>query len=151
MKAAFLLFCLLSFQQEIPFKPKEQFEIKLDFKFKQRVTNSSLVELDRSVSTTTGTLLPYLYVNINVLKLDEGEIRMRIENSQGQMIYNKKVEPGDIAKLDLGFTDDIKDGISSRQYEIYFISKDKKRLSRISIAFEKDGTYLVNGEKRGRL
>jgi hypothetical protein len=149
MKAALFLLCLLSLQQEIPFKPKDQFEISLDFKFKTRYVNPSVYEYE--TSTNSSALLPYLYLNVNVLKLGEGEIRVRIENNRGDLVFNKKAEAGMIANLDLGYTDDIKDRVSAHQYEVNFISKDKKRLSRIVIAFEKDGTYLVNGEKRGKL
>jgi hypothetical protein len=150
MKVVIFLLCLLSLQQEIPFKPKDQFEVQLDFKFKTRYVNSSLIELEKS-PTTTGAMLPYLTLNINVLKLNAGEIRVRIEDNRGQLIYNKKAAEGMVANIDLGYTDDIKDGISAHQYQVNFIDKEKKCLSRILIDFEKDGTYLVNGEKRGKL
>ncbi len=54
-------------------------------------------------------------------------------------------------KLDLGYTDDIKDRVSAYEYVAYFLSDDKKPLSRVVLFFDKDGTYYVNGEKRGRL
>jgi hypothetical protein len=56
-----------------------------------------------------------------------------------------------LIKLDMGFTDDIKDQVAANQYIILFLSKDKTPLSKIEILFQRDGTYLVNGEKRGKV
>ncbi|RAV97953.1 hypothetical protein [Pseudochryseolinea flava] len=152
MKIAILLISVFCFQQSAPFKPNDQFAINLDFQFKTRYVNSSVVEVGgNEPRSTTGGVLPYLILNVNVLKLEAGEIRVRVEDSRGQVVFSRKAENGMIAKLDLGFTDDIKDGVSSRQYEVNFVSKEKTTLSRILIAFEADGTYLVNGEKRGKI
>jgi len=51
----------------------------------------------------------------------------------------------------MGYTDDIKGRVTEHEYTVYFLSKDKKPVSRIVIYFQEDGTFLVNGEKRGRV
>jgi len=152
MKIALCILCILCFTQEIPFKPQDEFAINLDFQFKTRYVSNNVIEMNKSEQvSTTGGVLPYLYLNVNVLKLNEGEVRIRVEDNRGQVCYNRKAEAGMVAKLDLGFTDDIKDRVSAHEFVVRFIGKDKSVLSRITIAFEKDGTYLVNGEKRGRI
>jgi hypothetical protein len=155
MKLVWLLFSVCLVQEQVPFKPKEQFEIDLDFKFKQRPPRESNVVLLDEASADLGrngaSLLPYLYLNVKVLKLQGEEIRLRVENGKGENLWNRKTEEGMIARLDLGFTDDIKDRVSSHEYVLYFLNKEKKRISRIVIFFEKDGTYRVNDERRGKL
>ena len=56
-----------------------------------------------------------------------------------------------VLKLDLGFTDDIKDRVGAYEYTVFFLNEDKDQVSKIVIYFEKDGTYLVNGETRGKI
>lgn len=150
MKIALFLFYLLVLQEEVPYKPSDQFAINLDFQFKTRYVSPSVVELDPN-TTTTGGVLPYLFLNINVLKLSDDEVKVKIENNRGQLVFSRKAAEGMVAKLDLGFTDDIKDRVTAHEYQVYFVSKERVVRSRILIAFDKDGTYLVNGEKRGKL
>lgn len=155
MKLAWLFLSLFFIQDQVPFKPKEQFEINLDFKFKPRPGNqmsSTVITMEkRADQNTSGLMLPYLYLNVKVLKLDELEQRVRIEDNHGATLMAKKAEAGMEAKLDLGFTDDIKDRVSSHEFIVSFLSKDRQHLSRIVIFFDEDGTYIVNGEKRGKL
>jgi hypothetical protein len=156
MKFAWLIFSLLCLQDQVPFKPKDQFEINLDFKFKPRPNNalsSTVIDLEKpdTRGNSSNLMLPYLYLNVKVLKLDEFEQRVRVETNRGTTVLARKAEPGMEAKLDLGFTDDIKDRVSSHEYIVSFLSKDRRHLSRIVIFFDEDGTYLVNGEKRGKL
>ena len=139
-------------QDETPFKPNEEFELKLDLQFKQRPRDDyNKVDLERRTLPTSGMNAPYLYLNLKVLKAVPEEVRVKIVKNDGEILLSKKFDPNVILKLDLGFTDDIKDRVSAHQYLVTFFSKDKDALSRIEIFFEKDGTYLVNGEKRGKI
>jgi hypothetical protein len=150
--ALYLIFFLL---QDLPYKPKEEFDIKLDYQFKQRSQENQgavhLNETERERQRRTSTAqLPYLILKIKMLKLGEEEARVRIVNNLDQQVYNKKVEEGSIISLDMGFTADVKDRVKAHQYSILLLSPTKNEKSRILIDVEKDGTFLVNGEKRGR-
>jgi hypothetical protein len=156
MKFAWLILVLSFAQDQVPYKPKDQFEISLDFKFKPRPANAmstTVIEYEKRTQdpNVSHLVLPYLYLNVKVLKLEEQEQRVRIENNKGVTVLAKKAETGMEAKLDLGFTDDIKDRVSSHEYVVSFLTKDRKYLSKIVINFDEDGTYTVNGEKRGKL
>ena len=50
----------------------------------------------------------------------------------------------------MGFTDDVKAHVSPYEISIIFASKEKKEISRIHLLIQEDGTFLVNGEKRGK-
>lgn len=144
-----------SFQETIPLKAAEEYACKLNLSFKSRngeagqVVNftETVAEREKRMSTTP---LPYLKINLNLIKLQAEEIRLQVLTKNG-IFKNKKVTEGEVVELDLGYTDDIKDGISPREYQILLLSKDKRPISRIDIRFEESGDFFVNGEKRGRI
>ena len=147
----------LVWQSEVvPYKPSEEFQLELDFKFKQRPVN------DPSVFNYTETRgehdkkqyaagpLPYLLINCKILKLADGEVRVRVINGKGDVVVSKKAEAGSEFKIDLGYTDDMKDRVSPYEYNIFFLSARKKELSRIHMLIQEDGTFMVNEENRGK-
>jgi hypothetical protein len=146
----FLFLPLLLFFQgtEIPFKPNDEFEIKLDYQLKQKPISDRL-SIDY-YDTKEGGTLPYLILNIRSLKLSEREVRVKIIDSKGKLILSRKASLTDVLKLDVGYTDDAKDRVTSSEFNLYFVSADKKEISRIHILIEEDGTFLVNGEVRGK-
>src|SRR5688572_12261149 len=139
------------FQDQAPYKSNDEFELKLDLQFKQRPRSETKVELDTRTLPTSGMNAPYLYLNLKVVKVVPEEIRIKVLKNNTETLLARKFDPNVVIKLDLGFTDDIKDRVTAYQYLITFLSKEKSVLSRIEIFFETDGTYLVNGEKRGKI
>ena len=139
------------FQDDAPYKSNDEFELKLDLQFKQRPKSETKVEFDRRTLPTGGMNAPYLYLSLKVLKVTPEEVRIKVLKNNTQTLLARKFDPNVVLKLDLGFTDDIKDRVTAHQYLITFLSKEKSVLSRIEIFFETDGTYLVNGEKRGKI
>lgn len=156
MKAIVFATVALFLWQDLPYKAKEEFEIKLDYEFRQRSFggNSTLIQLSESRAEyerrTSTDPLPYLMLEIKVLKLGTNEARVRIINSAGNRLLNKKAEEGMILPLDMGFTADLKDGVKPHEFFVYFLDDDKKEKSRIVINVDKEGNFFVNEEKRGR-
>jgi hypothetical protein len=147
-----LLFSLLTHQSNAPFKANDEFELKIDLQFRQRPkTDQNTVELDRRSLPTSGMKAPYLFINLKVLKPVAEETRVKVVNNRGRTLLSRKFDPSVVIKLDLGFTDDLKDRVSAHQYIITFMTKEKVETSKVEIFFEEDGTYLVNGEKRGKV
>jgi hypothetical protein len=164
MPLSLFIFVLASFiQNDVPYKPKEEFQLVLDYQFKQRTMGassttsgtSSTIDISETVSEhekkqrSTGPL-PYLIINLKLLKLGEHEAKVRIVNGSGKVVYNKKAEVGTVYKIDLGFTDDVKDWVTPHEYNIYLLSSEKKEVSRIHMFIQKDGEFFVNNEKRGK-
>jgi hypothetical protein len=155
MKIALLIFALFYLQDETPLKPLEEFEVKLDFEFRDRVKDPNKVEMNQThrayeKSRSTGPL-PYLFLNLRVLKQQPEEVRLRVEQNGKSGVMNKKFNTSTVIKLDMGFTDDIKDRVSPHEYTVTFLTNDKKPISKIIIFFEEDGTYIVNGQVRGKI
>lgn len=142
-------------QDSIPVKASETYACKLNMSFKTKSGDPTQVvnfsetvgEKEKRMSTTP---LPYLKINLHLLKLQPDEFRLQVLTKEG-VFKNKKISEGEVVELDLGYTDDIKDGISPREYQLLFLTKDKKPISRIDIRFEESGDFFVNGEKRGRI
>lgn len=152
-----LLFCLALFPlQDIPYKPKENFEVMLDYQFKVKpAPDHTQVYLTETVGQyerrKSASPLPYLELNVKISKLDPGEVRLSVTNNTGEeVIRRKKISEGMVIPLDVGFTDDVKDRVAPHEYTFTFLTADKTPVSRIVIFIGEDGTFLVNGEKRGR-
>ena len=156
MKLTWLLYALIFLQDETPFKPMEEFEIKLNFEFKDRpARDPNKIELDQTRKEAERSRgsgpLPYLFLNLKVLKQSPEEVRIRVLENGARTVLNKKFDMNTVLKLDMGFTDDIKDRVSAYEYTVYYLTDDKDPVSKVVIYFEEDGTYLVNGQKRGKL
>jgi len=155
MKAC--LFAVLFFtamQQDVRYKPNDEFDVKLQYEFRQRIIEHATIYPSdgsgASVRKASSTLLPYLDIQLKMLKLHRDEVRLRIVNNKGESVYGRKVKEGDVASINIGFTDDVKDRVSAHEYTATFLTADRKEISRIVITVNEDGTFLVNNEKRGK-
>jgi hypothetical protein len=155
MKLTLSLLLVFVLAQDLPLKPKDEFEIKLDYQFKNRPgedlnsvhLDETRKEHDRRVSSA---LLPFLTLNIKMLKLSQDEVKLRITNNLTNRTTVKKVQAGTIVPLEVGFTDDVKDRVTPHHYFLTLVSPKKTETSKIEILIEEDGTFFVNGEKRGK-
>lgn len=156
MKFICLLLMVFFQQDQTPLKPKDDFEIKLDFEFRDRpLVDPNKIEVNQTQrdyerSRAAGPL-PYLYLNVRVLKQNPEEVRIRVIENGMKTVFNKKFDMNTVLKLDMGYTDDIKDRVSAYEYTVYYLSADKVPLSKVMIRFDEDGTYFVNEEKRGKI
>ena len=146
---------LLFAQLQTPFKPADEFDLKINFTIEDRPIDEpykkgNVVLLEDRLRKDKGGPLPYLKVKLTILKVADQEFRIRVLDHQGKQVNSKKVGPNVEIKIDWGFSDDIKDGIVTPEYTVLFISKDKKNVSRIYMLVQEDGTFLVNDEKRGK-
>jgi hypothetical protein len=151
MKLFFLLL-LIPFQDNTPFKAKDEFELKMDYQFRQRANDDGKVLDYREVRPKASGPLPYLTLDLRILKMNDGEERIRIYDNKSTYNLTKKLKDDLVVKLDLGYTDDIKDRVTSHEYVVLLMAeKSKQAISKIVIHVEEDGSFIVNGEERGRL
>lgn len=140
-------------QQTEPYKPDAEFEFKFDYSFKDRVLNEKpdYQAQDSDKRPTSTGPLPYLKTELKLLKLNVDEVRVKVINHKGTTVINRKVSTNQVLKIDWGFSDDVKDHIVSHSYTIFLMNDDKEILSRITLNADTDGTFFVNGQKKGRL
>jgi len=151
----FIIILAIVMFQDIPLKPKEEFEVKLDYQFRQRpLKDHNTVHLGQPVKNfeqrSGGTVLPHLTLNIHLLKLQEEKMRMRVGTNLNGRELLKKVTVEDVVVLDLGFTDDMVDRVTAYQYTLTLLNSAREPVEKILISVEEDGSFLVNGEKRGK-
>lgn len=160
MRTLFLLISILpaftSMAQDIPYKPEQEYTIRLDLKFLSRASaNTTQVKMSESreeyLRRTNTTQLPHLTLYLTITETNQGEVRMKILRDGATYVNNRKIELGKEFKLEVGFTDDAKDKVSGYNHTIYFLDAAKKQVNKIVIAIEENGDYQINGEKRGRL
>ena len=150
MKWLILIVFAFFIQTEVPYKAKEDFELKPVFEFKTRTTDNNTVYPNGGGGHRSTGPLPYLFLDLRIIKLTD-EIRIKAFNESNNVLQNRKVKEGDVIRFDLGFTDDLKGHIAIHHCTIHFITADKKISSRILVTFNKDGTFYVNDELRGKI
>lgn len=149
MSLILLILFWFPISSDVPLKATDEFQFKLDYEFKNKpgVEKSDVRVSD--ASKYLGGQLPYVILRIIPTKLSGKEERVRIENNLGEKVYNRKANVDDEIILQMGFTDDLKDHISAYSFNVIFYSK-KEDASRIHLLVEKDGTFLINGEKQAK-
>jgi hypothetical protein len=153
----FLIGFLLIFQNtQVPFKPGNEFDVKIDMQFKKRPsTAGSNVSIDygetweQRAQKKTGIPMQFLALKITLLKFSDQEVKVKIINRTGSNIYHKKTTHEPIL-LNVGFLSDIKDSAASQEFEVLLLSPAKIPTSRIHILIEKDGAYSVNSVSYGK-
>ncbi len=141
---------------KVPSKPNEEFQLTIDYQFKTRSAvsgNSNLnidYQNDKILKDGGSGPLPYLKVRFKMLKLGPQEVRVKVLSNALKTELARKVKEGEEFELDMGYTDDMKDRVTPFEYNVLFLSPDKEPISRVQLFIAEDGTFLVNGEKRGK-
>ncbi len=145
--------CVLFFlQNQIPLKAKAEFEIKLDYAFKQRpsVDHNTYQYAEPKSQNATG-VLPYLILNVKILKASIEEVKYKVSSNRDTNVMSKKLKEGVEFSIDMGFTDDVKDRVTAHEYTIYLLNDKRVEQSKILVFVNEDGTFLINREVRGKL
>jgi len=147
--------CAIVLQTDIPYKDAGEFTAELKYEFKQRSGGDPYTvnftdtqkDLERKSSNA---MLPYLVVHLTLTRLQPNEVRVRAEDNLRKTLFQKKAEIGQVIKIDMGFTDDVKDRVTAHDFVVLLLSADRKPTSRIRLWVEEDGTFFINDEKRGK-
>lgn len=151
----FVFIAFFVLQEAVPHKPSDEFEIKIDYKFEERpVEDRNKIQFDASTNeknknTKTGPL-PYLKLNLTLLKLGSEEVKIKAVNSNDKTVFNRKATVGEVINMDIGFIDDVKDREAPHEFIVLLYSKSKQPISRIHLLIMEDGTFMVNDQKRGK-
>lgn len=147
----FLLFSLL-FQDQVPVKPNREFEIATKYELRKKPVSDSpkIVFEQKENHRQSGTdMLPYLIINLKVKKWAADVEQVRVVDGSGRQYLKKKQTEDGLYTWDMGYVDDMKDNVTSGKFIVQFLS-GKKPAEQIILKVEEDGTFLVNGEKRGK-
>jgi hypothetical protein len=150
-----LLLVLPQDPREVPMKPIEEFKLELEYKFKQRpLADNAFIDLTETEAEkekrSNTTPLPYLKIHLSFQILSDKEVRIRCVDNNMRNRLTKKLEKDKVYTIDLGFTEDMKDRVTSYEYIFYLMTDDRKDTSVVIMRVEEDGTFVVNGMKRGK-
>ncbi|HCW06922.1 MAG TPA: hypothetical protein DGG95_06115 [Cytophagales bacterium] len=73
-----------------------------------------------------------------------------VVDSNGKTILKKDVASISSLSFEMGFVDDLQNKVTPYENTVYFLSKDKSKLRRIVFTVQDDGTFMVNGNWRGK-
>ena len=135
-------------QQEISFKAGNEYELKIDLSFRKRdAINGEIFDAGGSRIKTTDQPIAYLAVFFKLLK-SNNETRVRILNQK--KVTSKKIKVNEVEKIEMGFVEDLKYQTEPSLLTILLLDDQKKEVSQVILTIEPDGTFLVNGVKRGK-
>ena len=156
MVIPFFLSLVLLVQTITPYKSEDEFTVKFEFTFSKRgEAGKDDFVLSQAASSTydrpDNSPLPYVRANLDLLKVVEKEVKLKVIRDNDNQSIKKKIIPAMSLTIFSGFVDDIKDQVSEFNHTVYFLDKEGNQLSKIVIEFDEDGFYLVNGKKKGKL
>lgn len=151
MKYILLFWCVLLFQEDVPFKSSDEFQVDIHLSFKERPSdyNSNTYSSGGERMDRTKGQQTFLSILISKLKIREDEIRIAVTDLSGREIQKKKTDHLSEIKFDMGFVEDLKEK-GSGAFVVYFISPEKKRLRKIVLTILPNGTFQVNGQWHGQ-
>lgn len=147
----FVLVGSVSFCQEVPYLPMDDFEFEMDYDFKSKPPPEKNKVTFTEKEYYSASPLPYVKVNFKFINLPEDAFRVRVENFRGGVLKSKKLKNLDVLEFDLGFSDDIKDRVEPHSYYIFVENKNRERLSKIKIYVEETGDFYLNDELFGKI
>lgn len=130
--------------------PADQFESKIDLIFKKRESSdpSTYTFSDGSQpKKTTDTPIAFLAINFTLLRAD-GEVKVNVINGRSERA--NKVKVGTPVKIAVGFIEDVKNNGEDVEISLIFSNDLKKPIRKVTFKIGQDGSYFVNGEKRGK-
>lgn len=140
----------LKAQDDIPFMPNDQFESKIDLAFKKRESGDPATYTfsdGRQPKITTDRPIAFLSINFKLLRA-EGEVKVSINTGRSEKV--SKIKVGSILKLQFGFIEDLKNKGEATEVILTFLNDAKKAIRKVMFKIDQDGSYFVNGEKRGK-
>ncbi len=144
---------LFLWQSDVPFRSKEDYQVELKYEFRQRpAKDANTVTLDPNgvQDRKQPGPLPYLVVHIKILNRKAEEVRFKCENNFGSAIFNKKADKTLDFDIDMGYVDDLKDRVNAYGYTVYAVNDARQLLNKIELIVQDDGSFMVNGDRRGK-
>ncbi len=137
--------CVPGFCQQPPYKAGAEYEANIDLSFREKPTKDINTFIYTDQKKETNGPVAYLIIQFKLL-VSNNEVKLRIIG--GQKSSSSKIKVGEVKKIEMGFVDELKENES--QLQLILLDDKKKEISQILISIEKDGTFLMNGEKRGK-
>jgi len=153
MKVLVVLFSFIFFQDEIPYKPSDEFQVNIDLKFKEKSSEYNPNSFDGNgerLDKPEKGLRAFLSVTVTQLKIQSDEVKIIAVDSQGKILLKKKASPNLVLRFKMGFVEDLKNKRAPNGITVFFISPGKKELRKIVFEVSSNGIFAVNGQWHGQ-
>ena len=149
--AFFFPFLFFFFQNDAPLKSTKEFEVSTKYELRKKPTSDDpkIVFETNETKRSSTDLLPYLSLTLKIKKWASGVTQVRISDTQGKTYLRKKPSTDSSYPFEMGYVDDMKDKVGPSKFIVTF-HKEKQVVEQITIEVEEEGTFLVNGERRGK-
>lgn len=153
MKIFFILLLFVGLQDDVPYKPDDEFQVSIDLKFKTKESKYGLSTYNQNgdrIDRVSETPLPFLNVSVAQFKVQSDEVKVVAYDSKGKSLTKKNVSADLELHFEMGFVDDLKKGAPNNQIFIYFLSEEKNKLRKITFSVTPTGVFEVNGKWHGQ-
>lgn len=136
-------------QDSLRYKPSDEFEAKIDLSFKKRASDgiNTFKFSESAKKRTMDTPIAFLTIHFKILKLNN-EVKMKV--LRGREGRTTKIKVGSVEKIEMGFIEDIKSNGQPAHIILRFLNDQKVETCQVILMIDEDGTFLVNGQKRGK-
>jgi hypothetical protein len=77
-----------------------------------------------------------------------GEVKVKVINGRSERV--SRISVANPMKLEIGFIEDVRNGSEGAERVLLFLNDEKKPIRKVVFKIAEDGSYFVNGEKRGK-
>lgn len=135
-------------QAEVPNKASNEFEVKIDLSFKERPPKdiNQFDYTDSKLRPSNGPI-PYLSI-LFILTKSNDETKVRVVHGNRTSI--DKIKLNEEKKMAMGYIEDLKSEAVPNKLSLFLLNSKREEVSKIILLVEADGTFMVNGEKRGK-
>jgi len=142
---------LFSNPHEVPYRDESSYKLSLKMEFKtEKAPSNDKVDMVYTKKRSNGPLL-YLNASLELLTLLENDYRIKVINSKKVVIKSARLKSPTTILFDLGFAEYMKSEKSSNTFTIQFIDKKRNVVSHIFLEIKKDGDFMVNGKRFGKV
>jgi hypothetical protein len=146
-----LIAFILGFLQvpQPPFLPEEEFDYEIEFFIKKKTSEDKPV-YEVNPKRTYSDVLPYVKIHFAFASFKPDDKRIRLYKDGGSF-NNKRIKGPMKLTLDMGYTVDMKEGITPARYSIVIFNDQNEPRARITVEVKPNGELLINDQASGIL
>jgi len=153
MKVFFFFLLFVGFQEDVPYKPDDEFQVNIDVTFKNKESKYGLSTYNQNgerLDRVSENPFPFLTVSVSQFKVQNDEVKVLSSDSKDKVLSKKNASADLVLHFDMGFVDELKKGSPNNHVVVYFLSEEKKKLRKITFSVTPTGVFEVNGKWHGQ-
>lgn len=134
---------------EIPFLPEDEFSYEVEFFLKKKaIVNTEIYTA--SEKNSSADVLPYIKLNFSLNKFQPTDRRIKVFRND-LVLNSKKIKGPMLLSLDMGYSVDMKEGVTPSKYTIIIYTSENIPRAQILVRVEPSGELLINEVSSGMI